>query len=322
MKKILRILSILVGAIVLAGVGTFTWASLRVSSLRSEIVETHAADFPIPFPLSAEERAALPAGADPVEVAHERAIERGAHLMTARYGCTECHGADLAGGVLLEDPLIGTILGPNITTGSGSKTLDYDATDWDRAVRHGVRADGTRSTMPSVDFMLMSDQELSDIISFIRTYPPVDAQVADVRLGPLGIFLAATGPLSFSADVIESHQTAHPALPPNSAISIEFGRHLAGVCVGCHGQNLAGGPIRGGDPSWPPAGNLTPHVDGLAGWTLADFRRVLLEATRPDGTSIQVPMDGMVGFGQNMTEVELEALWMYLRSLPPVTTPE
>jgi cytochrome c553 len=175
--------------------------------------------------------------------------------------------------------------------------------------------------MPSIDFVQMSDQELSDIVAFITTYPPVDTEVPPVRLGPLGVILAATGPMSFSADRI-AHQTPHAAVPPRAEVSTEFGSHLAGVCVGCHRESLAGGPIVGGDPSWAPAGNLTPHADGLAGWTLTDFRRVLLQGTRPDGSPIRTPMDGMVPFAQNMTDVEIEALWAYLQSIPPAPTPQ
>lgn len=322
MKKTVRIVSYVVGLVVLAGAAVFVWATVRVSGLRSAVVEAHSVDFPVPFPLTAQEQATLPASADPMSVALERAIERGGHLVGARYGCTECHGVDFGGGVMVDDPLLGRLLGPNITSGSGSKALDYDASDWDRAVRHGLTADGTRSFMPSVDFQMMSDQELSDVIAYIGSLPPVDAEVSEVALGPVGRVLVATGELPFSADLIGTHGAAHTVLPPRAAVTVDFGRHLAAVCSGCHSQDLAGGPVVGGDPGWPPAANLTPHVDGLAGWTLTDFRRVLLDGTKPDGTSVLAPMDALTPFAANMTEVEMEALWTYLESLPPVATPE
>lgn len=74
----------------------------------------------------------------------------------------------------------------------------------------------------------------------------------------------------------------------------------------------------GGDPSWAPARNLTPHVDGLAGWTFQDFRRVMLEGRRPDGTSVLEPMTLVLPYAQEMTDVEMEALWTYLQSVRPV----
>ena len=64
--------------------------------------------------------------------------------------------------------------------------------------------------------------------------------------------------------------------------------------------------------------NLTPHVDGLAGWTYGDFRRALLESRRPDGTEIREPMSLMRPYAENMTDTEMEALWTYLLSVSPV----
>jgi hypothetical protein len=42
------------------------------------------------------------------------------------------------------------------------------------------------------------------------------------------------------------------------------------------------------------------------------------EGRRPDGAALRLPMTLVLPFAQKMTEVELEALWTYLRSLPPV----
>jgi mono/diheme cytochrome c family protein len=166
----------------------------------------------------------------------------------------------------------------------------------------------------------MSDQELSDAVMYIRSFPPVDNTVPEKALGPLGKVLVATGQLPFSADVIESHTAEHAALPPPSEVSVEFGRHLAGVCSGCHGENFAGGPIPGGDPAWPPARNLTPDPTGLAGWSYESFVAALREGVRPDGTPLRAPMDAMPIYAQQMTDVEVQALWTYLQSLPPVVT--
>jgi hypothetical protein len=148
----------------------------------------------------------------------------------------------------------------------------------------------------------------------------VDNLVPDKIFGPLGKVLVATGQLRFSADVIESHTAEHAALPPPSEVSVEFGRHVAGVCSGCHRGNFAGGPIPGGDPAWPPARNLTPDPSGLGSWEYEDFVAALREAVRPDGAALRPPMDAMRIYAQQMTDVELQALWMYLQSLPPVAS--
>ena len=322
MKTALKAVATLLVVLVLAGAGFYAWASMRVSSLRSRTIETHRVDFPIPFSLAESEMAALvmPDSAD--EVALAQAIERGRHLVESRYVCGECHGPTFGGGVMIDDPMIGTLLGPNLTTGSGSVTLDYEPADWDRAVRHGVSPAGMPTAMPAVDFQLMSDQELSDIVAYVRSVPPVDNQVAPVSLGPLGRVLMATGALRLSVDEIPSHQAAHRSTPPAAEVTAEFGQHLAGVCTGCHGPTLVGGPIPGGDPAWPPAKNLTPHETGLGSWSYEDFAEALREGTRPDGSTLLQPMMAILPYAQSMTETELQALWTYLRSVPPIPTPE
>jgi hypothetical protein len=97
---------------------------------------------------------------------------------------------------------------------------------------------------------------------------------------------------------------------------------MANICVGCHRPNLAGGPIVGGDPSWAPARNLTPHPDGLGKVTYEQFVKAMREGVRPDGTPLKPPMNGLKAFAQRMTDVEMQALWAYLQSVPAAPTPE
>lgn len=318
MKTALKILGfVLLGLVVGAGV-FYAWASFRSMSLMSRTVETHAVDFPIPFPLTEAEAAELLSPDSARAVALARAIERGGHLITSRYVCTECHGANLGGGVMIDDPAIGTLLGPNITGGFGSRTWEYDASDWDRAVRHGVAPSGLPLVMPAQDFQLMSDQELSDVVAYIKSLPPVENEVATPTVGPLGKVLLAIGQIRLAVDLIPSHTTPHAVLPPVSEATVEFGRHLSGVCSGCHGEDFSGGPIAGGDPSWPPAQNLTPHESALGSWGYEDFARALREGKRPDGSDLRPPMAAIVGFTRNMSDTEVQAIWNYLRSLPVV----
>lgn len=321
MRSLLRLLAIALLVIVVLAVGAYGWASASTNRFLSRTFESHRVDFPIPHPLPAGEAEAL--GLTPEQAegeALERAIERGRHLIAARYPCAECHGANFGGGVMVDAFPIGTILGPNLTQGRGSRVADYAPADWDRAVRHGILPDGRPSLMPSEEFVRMSDQELSDIIVYIQSQPNVDNEVPAPKLGPLGRVLVATGQIIASADIVPSHDAPHRELPPEAAVTVEFGEHLAATCVGCHGMSLAGGPIVGGDPSWPPASNLTPHPDGLAGWSYEDFRRALVEARRPDGTELRPPMSLIIPFATRMTDVELEAMWTYLSSLQSLPT--
>jgi mono/diheme cytochrome c family protein len=219
---------------------------------------------------------------------------------------------------MMDFPPIARLLGPNLTKGQGSRVAGFGPAHWDRIVRHGIRMDGTPATMPSEDFRNMTDQELSDIVAYIQAQPPVDNTVPPVTLGPIGKYLVASGKFVLSADLMESHDQPHSALPPKPAPTVEFGRHLASVCTGCHRQDLAGGPIAAGDPSWAPARNLTPHATGLAGWTYSQFVTAMREGKRPDGAALLSPMSLMMPYAQKMTDVELEALWAFLQSVPAV----
>jgi cytochrome c553 len=318
MKTVLKLIAILAILVVVAAAGTYLWASSATSRTFAAVHETHRVDFPIPFPATPGELAAAGVTEDADgAIARANALERGRHLVTARYDCTECHGENFGGGVMVDAFPIGSLLGPNLTSGRGSIVADYTAADWDRAVRHGVLSTGHASIMPAQDFVRMSDQELSDIITYIQAQPPVDNEVPRPRFGPLGKILVATGQFQPAVNAIADHHAAHATFPPAAEVSHEFGEHIAATCVGCHGPTFSGGPIVGGDPSWPPAANLTPHETGLAGWTYDDFVTAVRHARRPDGTALRPPMTFVQPTTQAMTDVELEALWQYLQSLPP-----
>lgn len=322
LKKLLKGAGIALGVLLLLAGVAYGWASWKTSSILDRTIVVHEVDIPVPFPLSEAETEGLDPSADLEAIALERAIERGRHLVDARYACVECHGRDFGGGTMLDDPMIGRLLGPNLTTGRGSRTLDYTTRDWERIVRHGVRPDGRPSAMPSEDFLRMTDQELSDIIAYIRSRPAVDREIEPVSLGPIGTVLIATGALPLSVDRIGDHASAHALRPPAMEPTVELGEHLVGVCTGCHRPTLEGGPNPAGPPDWLPAANLTPHADGLASWTREDFVRAMRHGTRPDGTRLGVPMSQMLPYGQAMTDVELQAMWAYLRTVEPRPDPE
>jgi hypothetical protein len=44
------------------------------------------------------------------------------------------------------------------------------------------------------------------------------------------------------------------------------------------------------------------------------------EGRGPDGVALLTPMDLMVPYATEMTEVEMETLWTYLQSVPPVAS--
>jgi mono/diheme cytochrome c family protein len=321
-RSIVKVVALVLAALLVVGLCGYAWASFAASRKLFRTYTAHTVDFPIPFPVPEDEVRRLQLTPESARLlARDRALERGRHLVESRHACRACHGQDFGGGVMVDDPAIGRLLGPNLTGGKGSRTAGFRPGDWDRIVRHGILRDGRPSLMPSLDFQRMSDQELSDIVVLVRSQSPVNKDVPRVTLGPVGKALLATGKLVLSADAIAAHGDApHSVRPPESAPTVEFGRHLAATCMGCHGQDLAGGPIVGGDPSWPPAANLTPHPEGLARWTSAQFGRAIREGKRSDGTALRSPMSDVVPYAVKMSNVEVEALWMYLQSLPAVAS--
>ena len=97
-------------------------------------------------------------------------------------------------------------------------------------------------------------------------------------------------------------------------VTVEYGRYIAAVgCQGCHGQTLAGGPIEGGAPDWPPAANLTP-AGSLKTWTADGFTRFLRTGVRPNGAPVSPVMP--IRETSRLTDDEIRALWLYLQTIP------
>jgi cytochrome c5 len=334
------------GAVGAAGVvavaaGGLLWARTARDAKLARTFEVHRADFPIPTPLAeaeiaalrAEKLAAMPpadpaapvdpaaapvdplAGVDLAAVATERAAARGKHLVESRYVCIECHGKDFGGGSMIDDPMVGRIRGYNLTLGQGGVTATYTAADWDRKVRHGVDPSGRGGIMPSDDYFLMSDQELADVVAYIRSMPAVDREVPPHDYGPLGTVLVAAGEIPFAAE--SPHQKSEHRVYPPVETDPEFGAHLLNVCVGCHRSTFEGGPIPGGPPDWAPSANLTPGPEGLGDWTYEQFEAVLRTGRKPNGEEVKMPMSLITKYGANLTDRELRAAWEALRQVPP-----
>ncbi|HEY0966589.1 MAG TPA: cytochrome c [Opitutaceae bacterium] len=251
----------------------------------------------------------------PVAVASDAAtIARGKHLVTTR-GCADCHGADLGGFLVINDPMVGRLAGPNLTAGRGGLPMDYSDTDYVRAIRHGLARDGRAlMLMPSLEYQALSDEDLGAMIAYLKTVPAVDRERGPVAPGPISRLLIVNGEMKLSAEHID-----HTAVRPVSVaagISADYGRYLAASCTGCHGENFAGGRIPGAPPDWPAAANLTPHAgNGISSWNEAAFIATLRTAKRPDGSAVSPVMPAAIG---QMTDDELKALWAYLRTLAPV----
>jgi cytochrome c553 len=238
-------------------------------------------------------------------------IARGEHLSLV-FSCRGCHGNDLEGTTIFETPLAGRIHAPNLTPGGVTK--DYTVADWDRAVRHGVKRDGRGiMIMSSEQFWPLSDADLAAIIAYARSVPRMGNASPPSSLRPLGWVIATVMPGGAIAAARIDHAAPRPAAPP-IGVTPEYGDDLANACRDCHGKNLSGGSS--GDPSAPPAPNLTPSPDGhLANWTQEQFMQTIRGGMTPEYRQLSSYMPWTT-YAQ-MTDDELAALWLYLHGLPP-----
>lgn len=253
-------------------------------------------------------------------------VERGEYLVRGIAGCGNCHTPIGPGGFVMEQELAGrlvedveqfTAYAPNITP--AGRIAGWTDAELARAIREGIRPDGSLigPPMPFTMYRGLSDDDVISIVAFLRTLPPVENEVppSEYRI-PLP---PAYGP------PVESVSS------PPRGITVEYGAYLAGPvahCMECHtpmspeGQLLLDTDLgRGGFEFHGPwgvsvAANLTSHPDGLAGHSDAEIAAMITQGVRPDGSPMLPPMP--YGYFAKMTDDDLKAIILYLRSLRPL----
>jgi len=261
-------------------------------------------------------------------------IERGRYLVRGAGHCADCHGAPeqhaaleagadipLTGGYEFRLPG-GVIRVPNITPDAETGIGRYSDPEIARMLRHGVRPDG-RMVLPFMPFADLADDDLTAVISYLRTQAPVKHAVAPHAVNALGHLAKAflIGPKGPTRPIA---RTA-PVGP-----TIENGRYLTnsvGNCVACHskvdmrtgaviGAPFAGGGVHEaiGDPSKTfLSPNLTPHPRW--GW-IASWPEEVFVARIPLGKQREgspMPWHAI----RRLADDDLRAIYRYLQSLPP-----
>jgi mono/diheme cytochrome c family protein len=236
-------------------------------------------------------------------------VKRGEHLVITMGLCSECHGVDLAGEVWDDGPLVGRMGVANLTSGEGGIGADYTDSEWVNAIRHGIGRDGkSLMFMQSNFYNPLSGDDLVAMIAYLKTIPPVDKIIPQTQLGPMARWILLQDPTLLPAAVID--HTQPPPAKPEVGVTVEYGQYLANVCTACHGYDLAGSIEPGSGL------NLTPGGE-LKNWTEADFISTLRTGIKPDGSKIDPLMMPYPSIGQ-MTDEELQAIWLYLQTLPAV----
>jgi mono/diheme cytochrome c family protein len=262
-------------------------------------------------------------------------IERGRYLVEGPAHCGECHGAvdppavsrigrPLVGGQEFKLP-VGTFRVPNITsdveTGVGAIKDEALA----RLIRYGVKPDG-HTALPFMPYANLSDDDLTAIISFLRTQPPVKHHVPEHDINPLGRFVQAfvlepKGPTKTPPKSFEPEPTARYG---------EYITHNIGNCVMCHTQidmrtGAFAGPMFGGGAEHEAVGNpakkyVTPNLtpDPRWGWLQGWSEEAFVTRFRAGRVHADSPMPWEAF--QKMTDNDLRAVYRYFQTLPPAQT--
>ncbi len=239
-------------------------------------------------------------------------IARGQHI--AETLCEGCHSADLSGinDWFAADPL-GTVDSANLTSGNGGVGQTFTDEDFVRAIRHGLDPKGKPTFMPAVvSTSHMSDEDLADVIAYVKSVPPVDHITNGKHFTPLAKIMLAAGMIGKLPAEEVSHAVHVTA--PTPGVTAEYGAYLVDThdCHVCHGQNMNGGKFP--DPTIKLiTPNLTQGGD-LSAWTEADFVNTLKAGVTPHGHQLSDNMPWKEF--RHMTDDELKAIWMYLQSLP------
>ena len=244
---------------------------------------------------------------------YEPSVENGRQI-AAIASCTECHGTDLGGGPFIDEMPFAVLAAPNLTSGRGGVADRYDDATWARAIRQGVAADGRGLlVMPVATYQHLSNEDVLDLIAYLKSFPPVDRETASRELGPAGRAALAFDDGELMPALAIDH--ASIGLAPRPLDPVAWGEYLTHTCTACHGPSFAGGPVDFAGPGDPPAANLTPHADGLAGWSREDFDRALRHGRRPDGRQLAdfMPWKSYAA----LSDEQVDAIWAYLRTLPP-----
>lgn len=234
--------------------------------------------------------------------------QKGKHIAGNR-GCMGCHGANLGGHEVFmpEGSPVGTLAAGNITGGEGG--IQYTDADWIRLLRHGINKEGKSAWfMPSQEVCHLSNEEMGELICFLKQQPPVNNKMPEKKIKPLGRLLVFFDkfPL-FPAEMIDHNATYKEVI--ETAVTPEYGAYLATSCGGCHSLNYKGAPSHG--PDQPPIPDISSTGD-VSKWSEAEFLTAMHTGKRPDGKQLSEAMPFKYF---TYTDDELKAIYAFLHQL-------
>jgi mono/diheme cytochrome c family protein len=258
--------------------------------------------------------------------------ERGRVIFAVAAGCgchTPADGPVAAGGGKVATPF-GTFYGPNITPDAETGIGRWSDDEIRAAIRDGL-APGKGAEAPPMPYYYyagMSDEDVNDLIAYLRSLPAVRRQNRPAE-GELPLARLAYRAWRF---LFVRHET-----PPATAPRAEEarGRYLVdhvSLCVDCHTpRDRLGVPERSmylAGVAHGPAGevvpNITPHATGIGDWDTEDIYNVLTTGMLPNFDNVQGSMADVVnghGGGPGLKDApqsDRRAIAAYLKTVPPI----
>ena len=275
-------------------------------------------------------QAANPTGV-PVDLANADVIKRGEYLARAA-DCRACHTTSrdrpYAGGLPFVLPF-GTLYSTNITADKKTGIGNYSEQDFLNAVQRGIRPDGTRlyPAMPFPSYTRMTDADVLAIKAYLFSLPAVHAQNQPNTFGfPYD--------QRWLMSVWSAFFNDNERFRPNSAQSTEWNRgaYLAEAlahCGECHTpRNLASAldnrnKFAGAVYGWSAFNITSDKGSGIGAWSDDELRDYLSTGHAAGRGTAAGPMGEAVDKSfSHMAPADIRALITYLRSVPPIGSPD
>ena len=257
-------------------------------------------------------------------------VAKGAYL--ARMGdCVACHskpgGKPYAGGLYINTPF-GSLPTPNITPDRETGIGDWSDDDFYRALHLGIRKDGA-NLYPGLPYQWFTHVTRDDVLAikaYLFSLQPVHAPTPPNKLTfPFTIRAGITGwnALYFKAGTYQPDDKQSAAWNRGAYIVTGLGH-----CAACHTpKNAAQAPIEsqafaGGKVDDWYAPNLTSDPkEGIGAWSQATIVDYLKKGAAP-GKGVAIgPMAQTVHESlSHMTDDDLNAIAVYLKTIPPKST--
>lgn len=259
-------------------------------------------------------------------------VERGRYLAVVG-DCEGCHtapgGAPLAGGLALNTPF-GTLYSTNITPDGDTGIGGWSRAQFRRALKEGKAAGGRNlyPAMPYTYYAHVTDADVDALYDYLRTVRPVHAENRANGLPfPLNIrfMMSFWNWLNFRKDP----PVPHPANPTAEWSRGAYIVNGLGHCGACHTpKNLLGGDrwdkaLQGGELDFWYAPNLVGgRRAGLSGWSEDEVVQYLKTGVNSHAEAIGSMQDVIEHETSKMSDADLRAVAVYLRSLPQAPPPQ